>query len=171
LGLDPARPIAKDLTYHAATERSGPGTGAARSEESTDSAAWWAVLAGSSRWLHGCVQQEDAGGREFSWYAFPPPGYIDEEEGERPVEATGIRMMGEYGVTVPLWDVGGPLPDDPGYLERELGLSRQLVADLAAWGDAWDSDLDRVEHNAQARPLFARLQAELSPRFTVSLNL
>jgi len=118
------------------------------------------------------VQQEDEGEREFGWYAFPPPGYTESEgEGEPPVEGTHIRMMGEYGVNMPLWDAGGPLPDDPEYLERELRISRQLAADLAAWGAAWDSDMDRGDHTAQGRHLFARLQAEISPHFTVSLHL
>ena len=117
---------------------------------------------------------EEGTGREFGWYAFPPPGHTEDAEGERepaPVEGPEIRMMGEWGVTTPLWDANGPLDEDPDYLSRELGISQQLIADLAAWGEAWETDLDPAEHNEQGRRLFARLQAEINPRFRVTLHL
>lgn len=88
-----------------------------------------------------------------------------------PVEGTHIRMMCEYTVDMPLWDAGGPLPDDPEFLQGELGISPGLTADLAAWAATWGTHVDKAEHDAERRRLFARLQREISPRFTVSLKL
>lgn len=89
--------------------------------------------------------------------------------------------MGEYGVSMPLWDEGGPVPDDPDWLERELGLSRDLVADLAAWAADWDVPTSdptsrqawvsrRAQHKAEAQRLFTRLQDEILPRFTAVMK-
>jgi hypothetical protein len=122
----------------------------------------------------GRMQNEGPGDAEFVWYAHPPPGYtgeLDDEGALGPVEGTHIRMMCEYTVDVPLWDAGGPLPEDPEYLQRELGISPRLTADLVAWANAWETDVDKAEHDAQGHRLFARLQAEISPRFTVTLKL
>lgn len=114
------------------------------------------------------VQHHGSSHGELRWQAFPPPGYTeDHDDAEPPVEGTRIRLMGEYGVTMPLWDEGGPLPNDPEYLHRELGISAALSRDLAVWGEAWDSDADPTEHAAERRRLLARLKAEISPRFTI----
>jgi hypothetical protein len=109
----------------------------------------------------------------FGFSTCPPPGYTEQDEAERRrrIQGTHIRMMGEYGVTMPLWDACGDLPEDHEFLGRELGISQQLVADLAVWGEAWDSDMDPDEHNAQGRRLFARLQSEIALPFTVALHL
>ncbi len=119
------------------------------------------------------MQDQNSGEPEFAWLAHPPPGYTgaDDDETLGPVEGTHIRMMCEYTVDMPLWDAGGPLPEDPEYLQRELGISPELIADLAAWGATWETDVDRGDHESQGRRLFARLEEEISPRFTVSLTL
>jgi hypothetical protein len=87
------------------------------------------------------------------------------------VEGTHIRMMAEWSFTMPLWDADGPLPEDPDYLHRELGISRKLIADLAAWGTAWELDPYSREYGTEGRRVFARSQTEISPRFSVSLRL
>jgi hypothetical protein len=117
---------------------------------------------------------------EFGWSAHPPAGYSREpaDDVPAPVDGTRIRFMCDYGVTMPLWDRAGPLPDDPAYLERELGISRELVAELSAWAADWDLDTTdptqtqawwdrRPQHGAEAHRLFGRLQAEIAPRFSV----
>ncbi len=99
------------------------------------------------------------------------------ERGHARVEGTQIRFMWDYGVTVPLWDAAGLLPDDGAWLGAALGLDAALVDDLRAWGEAMVNldanprlgtpkafrDLDR-----QAKKLVARLQDELAGRLTVT---
>jgi hypothetical protein len=124
---------------------------------------------------HGRMQNEGSGEAEFMWTADPPAGHTaeveEQEEALGPVEGTHIRLMCEYSVDMPLWDAGGPLPEDPDYLQQELGITPRLTADLAAWAAAWETDVDSAEHDAEGRRLFARLQEEIAPRFTVSLTL
>lgn len=104
------------------------------------------------------------------------------------VEGWRIKMMPEYGAEIPLWDDGGLTSQDPGELHRELGLSPDLLADLVAWQSEWDdvssasvSD-DTVpdqplphgwkpDHDRRGRALFARLRAEIDPRYAVRLHL
>jgi hypothetical protein len=82
--------------------------------------------------------------------------------------AARIAFFFDYGVTVPLWDEDGLLPDDPEWLQRELGLSRELIDDLTAWAELQDlpghptADDDREQHR-----LRQRLRHEMAPRFTV----
>lgn len=113
------------------------------------------------------------------WSPDPPPGWVEREDEPRQVEGTVIRFMCDYGCDMPLWDEDGPLPRDPTWLAGKLGLSRDLVDDLAAWAADWDSPggeepgrLDawlarRGEHRQEASRLFARLRAEVSARFEV----
>ena len=93
------------------------------------------------------------------------------------VEGTELRFMWDYGVCVPLWDTEGLLPADPAWLQAQLGLPGDLVADLHAWGGAMAHldanprlgtpkayrDLDR-----QAKKLLVRVQDALAGRFTVT---
>lgn len=88
-----------------------------------------------------------------------------------------LRLMWDFGVTVPLWDAEGLLPDDRDWLTAALGLDAVLVDELRAWGEAMAHldadprlgtpkafrDLDR-----QAKRLAARLQDELGDRLTVT---
>src|SRR3954454_7076928 len=83
----------------------------------------------------------DSGG-EIRWSADPPPGQVaadGDRLDERHVAGTLIRFMCDYGVEMPLWDEDGDLPNDHDWLSRELGLSRELVTDLAAWASDWES--------------------------------
>lgn len=103
------------------------------------------------------------------------PGSSERETQQ--VEGTELRFMWDYGVTVPLWDASGLLPDDREWLSAALGLNGSLVDELQAWGEAMEHldanprlgtpkayrDLDR-----QAKKLVARLQDELAGRFTVT---
>ena len=110
------------------------------------------------------------GGVEGQGWYVPDP---DERTPDQPLddthlEGTKIAFFWDYGATVPLWDEDGLLPDDPEWLERELGLSRALVADLAAWAAVQDrpgppSAIDSQEEER----LFLRLQEELSPGLEV----
>ncbi|MGZ8738320.1 MAG: hypothetical protein ACXWXO_16140 [Nocardioides sp.] len=96
-----------------------------------------------------------------------------------PVKGPRIRLMCDYGGGIPLWDEEGGLSEDPEYLERELGLSRELVADLIAWSREWDiRGSDRVSwqsqrdrHDEVGRRLLHRVRDEILPGFTVELKL
>ena len=93
------------------------------------------------------------------------------------VEGTQIRFMWDYGVTLPLWDAEGLLPDDHAWLGSALGVQGGLVDDLRAWGAAMQHldanprlgtpkafrDLDR-----QAKKLVTRLQDEVGEGLTVT---
>lgn len=108
------------------------------------------------------------------WTGGAPRSY---ERGAEQVEGTEIRFMWDYGVTVPLWDATGLLPDDQEWLGAALGLDGSIVDDLRAWGEAMENldanprlgtpkafrDLDR-----QAKKLVARLEDELAGRFAVT---
>lgn len=84
----------------------------------------------------------------------------------------------EDTVRVPLWDEGGLLPEEPEWLNRALGLSPGLVADLAAWGDEWNAprtgftNEQHFEHDqrlaTEALALIERLRGELPEGYTVA---
>lgn len=91
-----------------------------------------------------------------------------------------IRFMWDYGVTVPLWDAAGLLPEEPERLRAVLGLSGPLIHELSRWGnemnhlDAAGNRLSREglepaygELDSRARDLVSRLQDELGDRYTV----
>ena len=122
----------------------------------------------------------------MEWSAHAPDGDDDLVEPARVVEGTVIRMMPEYSLTVPLWDLGGPL-EERDLLEGVLRLSPSLIDDLARWQSEWDdvnsaavSD-DAVppkplpkgwgqDHRRRGRELFARLQREIDPRFEMRMH-
>ncbi len=116
------------------------------------------------------------------WSADTCPDDVDEENYE--VSGTVIRFMPDDTVTVPLWDAEGLLPEEPTWLNQALGLSAELVGDIAAWGEDWNaagSGGQRFTHkehrerqqrlDAEAEALVERLRAELPPGFTVKLQL
>ena len=86
-----------------------------------------------------------------------------------------IRLMWDYGVTVPLWDAEGLLPEEPEWLRAALGLSDALIDDLTRWGNDMNAlDVAALSSSSQyealdvrARALAERLQRELSSRFSV----
>ncbi len=107
-------------------------------------------------------------GDGYRWLANPPPGAPQAEDGdERRVVGSVIRFMWDHGCGVPLWDEDGPLPDDPDWLAAELGVSRTLVGDMAAWVAEEDARTIGPAHTHQAAILFARLRAEVPARFTL----
>jgi len=138
----------------------------------------------ASGWCNGFVSEQDES-RTVGWFAFGPAGYRevgDDDDAYGSVSGTRIRLMCDHGVAMPLWDEDGLLPEDTDWIERELGLSRSLIADLTAWAADWDAQTNesgerqawldrRTEHEAEAHRLFARLQSEISPRFAVALKL
>ena len=106
-------------------------------------------------------------GESFGWVAHPPPGSDEHADDERHVAGLVIRFMWDHGCVVPLWDEEGPLPEDPDWLAAELGLSRELVEDMAAWASDEDALPMDPAHTRAAELLFARLQAEIPARFTL----
>lgn len=99
----------------------------------------------------------------------------DDKAAEYAVSGSLIRFMWDYGVTVPLWDAQGLLPEEPEELKAALGLSDSLIADLTRWGhdmNALDSAprASKSQYEAldvRARTLADRLQRELGPQFTI----
>jgi hypothetical protein len=111
-------------------------------------------------------------GVESKRWSVPGTGELVPEPTEEDIHLAGtkIAFFWDYGVTVPLWDEEGVLPDDPEWLERELGLSRGLIEDLGAWAAVQDRagppggvDTQDLEEDR----LFLRLQEELTPGLDV----
>lgn len=95
----------------------------------------------------------------------------DGAEDDYSVDGPGLRIMWDEGAG-PLWSTGdGLLPDDPEWLERALGLSDSLIADLLGW--LRDKDTAHRHHESpqqldeRAEQLARRLQAEVGSRFKV----
>ena len=88
----------------------------------------------ASGWCNGFVSEQDES-RTVGWFAFGSAGYRevgDDDDAYGSVSGTRIRLMCDHGVAMPLWDEDGLLPEDTDWIERELGLSRSLIADLTA---------------------------------------
>lgn len=109
------------------------------------------------------------------WSAVPIGEERDVEEEDYTVEGADLRLMWDEGGG-PLWGIEGLLPDDPTWLQRALGLSEGLIADLIAWRDDmndfnwgshddWLSDQKVMDQRAEA--LVERLQAQLGSRLEV----
>ncbi len=99
-----------------------------------------------------------------------PVGYRvdnDEETWDRPREGSLIRLMGEHEVDVPLWAEGGLIFNDGEELAREWGVSAALVADIVAWGIAWQTSAGQTDHNAEGARLVRRLDHEVDHRFRI----
>lgn len=118
--------------------------------------------------------------KRTSWPADTSPDDID--EGNYDVSGTVIRFMPDGTVSVPLWDAGGLLPEEPTRLNQGLGLSAELVTSQR--GDDWNAAGlvgERFTHeqhrrrqrrlDAEAETLVERLRAELPHGFTVTLQL
>jgi len=113
-------------------------------------------------------------------YFVPSAAPRPEQSQPRVVEGTVIRFMWDEGlVGSPLWDEGGPLPDDATWMRERLGLTEQLAADLRQWGrDVYEvnflAEISGAEREAQLRrldseatTLVARLKDELPSGLTV----
>lgn len=107
--------------------------------------------------------------RRQSGFAAPSDGVSDEPL-RPPHESKRVKVMADYG-SHPLW----ALDEDTGgdFSPVELGLSEELTRDLTAWGERYGGALNRVDepsrawteadftaHDAEARPLAARLARE-----------
>lgn len=102
----------------------------------------------------------------------------DEDESYE-ISGTTIRFMPEDTVTVLLWDENGLLSEDPEWLNRALGLTHELIEDIAAWGYDWNAtrrgerftadqhEERRVRLDAEARLLVEQLRNKMPDTFTV----
>ena len=102
----------------------------------------------------------------------PPKGRFSYEAGAPesadvwapPPAGSSIRLMGDYGADMPLWEEGLLLADaDEGV--RLLGLSHGLALALQDWGTGWDGREDHAQRDAEAEMLLARLRSELGDRY------
>lgn len=112
--------------------------------------------------------------------AFPPPGVTLDDDDELRVVGTLRFRMPEDDVDFPLWDDDGPMPDDPEDLHAGVGLSAHLVADLSAWGAAWNQrrglssqelEAHRAGLRAEAVALVDRMRLETHEGIEVELDL
>lgn len=108
---------------------------------------------------------------ELAWHACRPDGSeVEEERFEPPPDGSVIRLMGDYGVSIPLWGPDGLMFDETDEVVRELGVSPALAADLERWADAWETQSGRPEHDAEAHRLLERLNAKLGRRYRFVLH-
>jgi hypothetical protein len=61
------------------------------------------------------------------WTADRPADADRQEPEDHTVKGPVIRFMWDYGVTVPMWDAEGQLPEEPEWLRTSLGLSDGLI--------------------------------------------
>ena len=112
----------------------------------------------------------------FHWSAAVRPDESEDEVESYEVVGDIIRFMPDDSVTVPLWDATGLLSEDPVWLNGALGLSPELVRDIASWDQDWNAPGAGGQHfpleqhrqrqrrlDAEAVELVARLRAELPP--------
>ena len=94
------------------------------------------------------------------WFAFPPSRA--EQQDEETFEVCGVIRfrMPEDEVDLPLWDDGGLLPEESELLEVGLGLSAALIADVKAWGVAWNASRRAAGRGEAWEPRRDRLVAE-----------
>jgi len=108
------------------------------------------------------------------WSAVAPGDEADLAE-DYAVEGSDLEIMWDEGGG-PLWGIEGLLPDEPEWLQRALGISEALIADLLAWRN----DMNVFNSTAQAdwlagqkamdlraSELVDRLQAEVGTSFHV----
>ena len=120
-----------------------------------------------------CMTSDSGGGLHWTAHGEPGDEDVDRADGDQEhVTGAVLRFMGDHGVDMPLWDEEGPLPNDPSWLSDELGLSRELIGDLAAWAADWETSssedpvrpsewvAQRAEHAERGSRLFERLRSE-----------
>ena len=61
----------------------------------------------------------------------------------------------------------GLIFNDGEELMREWHVSAALVADIVAWGTAWQKYSGQTDHDAEAARLIRRLNVELDHRFQI----
>jgi hypothetical protein len=107
----------------------------------------------------------------FDWLAFPH----DRSDGSalpgKHLAGTVILLAPDDATAMPLWDAGGELHDEADWLHDRLGLSYNLLAELARWNREWPGPDGSTEpcaaHHRHGRALLDRLRAEIKPRYTV----
>jgi hypothetical protein len=106
---------------------------------------------------------------------------MDNDSGAHAVHGEVITFMWDYGVSIPLWDEEGLLPDEPEWLRSALGLSDDLIGALGRWGRGMNDldDTSAEEHSTsesqatrrrleeQAKHLVERLRREVGSRYTI----
>ncbi|WP_322938221.1 hypothetical protein [Nocardioides bizhenqiangii] len=111
-----------------------------------------------------------------SYWLAVPLGEEPDVDDDHTVDGSHLRIMWDESAG-PLWGVDGLLPDDPIWLQRALGISESLIADLLGW----QRDMDVLNHrpstdewrarqqelDVRAGQLAARLQAEVGTRYEV----
>ncbi|MEZ0579118.1 hypothetical protein [Nocardioides sp. MH1] len=129
-------------------------------------------------WIHGCTRPQSAplhfgdpaGGRHWSAERIPVE---DGDSADYAIAGESLTFSWDIGVTVPLWDADGLLPEDPRWLRRALGVSDGLIIDL----DRWGRDMCRIDEGlvpytesmeTRANDLMDRLRRELAGRLTVT---
>ncbi len=84
-----------------------------------------------------------------------------------------MKLMAEYGVEYPLWEDGkGLVTQERDELQRELGVSEELLRGLASWQIAWEARTDRFSgrlHQKTGRDLVRRMRSEGSNEFAYRL--
>lgn len=112
----------------------------------------------------GPVSEDDAPGPARGWSSYEPVDADRADEWQAPGHGSLIRLMGDHGVAMPLWEDGLLLADaDEGV--RLLGLSRELASALQDWGTRWDGHPDPGRRDADAEVLVERLRSELGDRY------
>src|SRR4051812_47575308 len=87
-------------------------------------------------------------------------GGVDPTEDHYSVDGPGLRIMWDEGAG-PLWSTeDGLLPDDPEWLDRALGLSDALIADLLGWLH----DKDTAHRHHQSPPQLDERAEQLAER-------
>ena len=117
------------------------------------------------------------------WAALLPPGSAPGDETSFEVAGVIRFRMPEDDVDLPLWDDEGLMPWESELLEAGLGLSADLIADVKAWGVAWNAsprandpagegrESRRERLAAEAALLVDRMSGELKDGLRVELDL
>jgi hypothetical protein len=94
------------------------------------------------------------------------------------MEVHRVKLMAEYSIDYPLWQDGeGLMSQDAEDLHRELGLTDELLADVASWQAEWERaalgltrrGFSERRHQKQGAALVQRLQAEAVPGYEFRL--
>lgn len=117
------------------------------------------------------------------WSASLPPRIEMDDNAAFAVDGVVRFRMPEEDVDLPLWDDNGLLPEESELLQAGLGLSPALIADIKAWGVAWNANrrpqgplregrvASRKRLAAESAVLVDRMGGELRDGLHVELDL